>query len=192
MRRRYLLFSIAAVALFMPAGACPQTSGQVQQPKGNWQTPGQIQQPKGTWQVPGELQKPGDIQKVQSDRCHERLTVGSDALFEFNQAALTPQAQQTLDALGPMIQQAGKHPVAIQGYTDSIGTDAYNQILSERRAQAVESWLVSRNYIDAAAATVQGFGKSHPVAPNTKSDGSDNPEGRARNRRVEVVIDTCR
>jgi outer membrane protein OmpA-like peptidoglycan-associated protein len=162
-----------------------QTPGQIQQPKGTWQTPGQIQQPKGPWQ------KPGQIQKVQSDRCHQRLTVGADALFEFNKASLTDAAQQTLATLGPMIQKAGKHPVSIEGYTDSIGTAEYNQDLSEKRAKAVEDWLVSHNYVDAATATVHGFGKTRPVAPNTKPDGSDNPEGRAKNRRVEVVIDTC-
>lgn len=166
-------------------------NGQIQQPKGTWQTPGQIQQPKGPWQTPGAIQKPGDIQSVKSDRCHTRLTVGADALFEFNQAALTDAAQQTLQTLGPMIQKVGKHPVSIEGYTDAIGSDAYNQTLSEERAKSVEDWLAAHQYVDAATTTVHGFGKTHPVASNTKPDGSDNPEGWAKNRRVEVVIDTC-
>jgi hypothetical protein len=66
---------------------------------GQIQTPGQIQQPKGPWQ------KPGNIQSVQSDRCHQRLTVGADALFEFNKVSLADAAQQTLATLGPGTRQ---------------------------------------------------------------------------------------
>jgi outer membrane protein OmpA-like peptidoglycan-associated protein len=186
MRKAILFLSILLTAF----GVLAQ-SGQVQQPKSTWQTPGQIQQPKGPWQKPGDIQKAGDIQSVKTDRCHQRLTVGADALFEFNQATLTDAAQQTLATLGPMIQNTGKHPVSIEGNTDSIGTTQYNQDLSEKRAKAVEDWLVAHNYVDAATAAVVGYGKTHPVAPNTKPDGSDNPGGRTKNRRVEVVIDTC-
>jgi len=159
--------------------------------QGHWQTPGQIQQPKGTWQTPGAIQKVGDIQSVQSDRCHQLLTVGADALFEFNKASLTEGARQTLATLGPMIQKAGKHSVTVNGYTDAIGTTTYDQQLSEERAKAVEDWFVAHQFLNSSATTVRGFGKTNPIATNTNPDGSDNPEGRARNRRVEVVIDTC-
>jgi outer membrane protein OmpA-like peptidoglycan-associated protein len=172
----------------------PVAFGQaVQQPKGTWQTPGQIQQPKGPWQTPGDIQIPRGIQAIhqESSKCTQRTVVGSDALFEFNKDQLNPDAEQTLKVLGPMLQQAANHPVTIQGYTDSIGTDAYNQGLSERRARSVEQWLVSNNFLKASAAQVQGFGKKNPVAPNSNSDGSDNPLGRQKNRRVEIVIDTC-
>ena len=82
--------------------------------------------------------------------------------------------------------------MAIEGYTDAIGSAAYNQELSERRARAVEVWLVAHGIVGRDAAQVQGYGKSKPIAPNTKPDGSDNPEGREKNRRVEIVIDTCK
>jgi outer membrane protein OmpA-like peptidoglycan-associated protein len=153
--------------------------------QGHWQTPGQIQQPKGPWQTPGAIQKAGDIQSVQSDRCNQLLSVSVDALFEFNKASLTEGAQQILATLGTMIQKAGQHSVTVNGYTDAIGTTAYNQQLSEERAKVVEDWLSAHQYMNPSTTTVRGFGKTNPVAPNA------NPDGRAKNRRVEVVIDTC-
>jgi len=168
--------------------------GHGQQPKGTWQKPGEIQQPKGTWQKPGEIQVPKGIQAIhaQQDKCQNRLTVGADALFEFNKATLSEDARETLKALGPIIQKAGKHPIVVEGHTDSVGTDAYNMDLSEHRAKAVRDWLAEQHYLDATTSTVQAFGKTHPAAPNTNPDGSDNPAGRQKNRRVEVVIDTCK
>jgi outer membrane protein OmpA-like peptidoglycan-associated protein len=178
------LFAISAILLLgLPAG-------DAQQPKGNWQKPGEIQQPKGTWQVPGEIQKPGDIQKVK-ESCAERYRIGSDALFAFDKADLTPAAEQTLAKLAPMIQSAGKHPISIEGHTDAIGDPKYNQALSEKRARAVRAWLADKTIVPLDTPT-KGYGKSKPVAPNTKPDGSDNPPGRALNRRVEIVVDTCR
>jgi outer membrane protein OmpA-like peptidoglycan-associated protein len=134
-----------------------------------------------------------EISKVETVEkgCTRQLTVGSDALFAFNQATLTPTAQKTLAALGPEIKKAGQHPVQIYGYTDSIGSDRYNQVLSEQRARSVRDWLAAHHYL-AAATPIKGFGKQNPVAPNTNPDGSDNPSGRAKNRRVEVAIDTCK
>ncbi len=181
------LFAISAI-LFL--GLPAAYAGDTQQPKGNWQKPGEIQQPKGTWQVPGEIQKPGDIQKVK-ESCAERYRIGSDALFAFDKADLTPAAEQTLAKLAPMIQGAGKHPISIDGHTDAIGDPKYNQTLSEKRARAVRAWLADKKIV-APDTPTKGYGKSKPVAPNTKPDGSDNPPGRALNRRVEIVVDTCR
>lgn len=185
-------FGILAAALCF-APLVFRQNGQVQQPKGPWQTPGQIQQPKGPWQTPGDIQVPKGLQAIhqENSKCAQRTVVGADALFEFNKGQLNPDAEQTLSVLGPMLQQAANHPIAIQGYTDSIGTDAYNQGLSERRARSVEQWLVAHGYLNAVAAQVQSFGKKNPVAPNSNPDGSDNPLGRQKNRRVEIVIDTC-
>jgi outer membrane protein OmpA-like peptidoglycan-associated protein len=123
--------------------------------------------------------------------CTRQLTIGSDALFAFNQATLTPTAQKTLASLGPEINKAGKHPVQVLGYTDAIGSDRYNQLLSEQRARSVRDWLVAHHYLEAGT-PIQGMGKQNPVAANTNPDGSDNPSGRAKNRRVEVAIDTCK
>ena len=169
-----------------------QKPGEIQQPKGTWQKPGEIQQPKGPWQKPGEIQVPKGIQAihVQDENCRHRLTIGSDALFEFDKATLTSDAEVTLKALGPLLTDNGKHPIMVEGHTDAIGSPDYNQRLSEKRAQVVRAWLVEHRYVTRGAA-IKGYGKTRPVAPNSNPDGSDNPEGRQRNRRVEVVIDTC-
>jgi len=124
-------------------------------------------------------------------RCTQQLILSTDALFAFNRATLSATAQKSLEALGPAIRQAGQHPMQINGYTDSVGSQDYNQVLSEQRATTVRDWLAAHGYVPAATPT-QGFGKQHPIAPNTNPDGTDNRVGRSKNRRVEVLIDTCK
>jgi outer membrane protein OmpA-like peptidoglycan-associated protein len=68
------------------------------------------------------------------------------------------------------------------------GGDAYNQKLSERRAASVKQWLTEKEGLDTVKLSTQGFGAKRPVAPNIKPDGSDDPEGRQKNRRVEIVL----
>ena len=79
-------------------------------------------------------------------------------------------------------------PVKIAGHTDSKGSDSYNQQLSENRADAVKDALATEFSIDSNRLNAKGFGESRPIAANTKSDGSDNPAGKQKNRRVEVVV----
>ncbi|HXO43443.1 MAG TPA: OmpA family protein [Thermoanaerobaculia bacterium] len=169
-----------------------QKPGEIQQPKGTWQKPGEIQQPKGPWQKPGEIQVPKGIQAIQAHEsgCEQRLTTVADALFEFDKATLGADAEQTLAVLGPQIAQRGEHPIVIEGHTDAIGSDAHNQRLSEQRAAAVRAWLAAHRFVPAST-PIKGYGKTRPVAPNANPDGSDNPAGRQKNRRVEVVIKTC-
>jgi outer membrane protein OmpA-like peptidoglycan-associated protein len=78
--------------------------------------------------------------------------------------------------------------VRIDGHTDGRGADSYNQSLSERRAAAVKAWLVQHGQAPSALITTRGFGRTKPIADNTKPDGSDNPDGRAKNRRVEILV----
>ena len=66
--------------------------------------------------------------------------------------------------------------------------DTYNLRLSARRAESVKAWLVQQGGIDGKRMTTKGWGEAKPVAPNTHPDGSDNPEGRQRNRRVELTV----
>lgn len=151
------------------------------------------------FQKPGEIQKAGEIQvprgiqaiRVINERCERRLAVGSDALFAFDRWDLSPEAEETLLAVVPEIQKAGKHPVSIEGHTDAKGSETYNQTLSEKRSAEVKQWLVAKGALPAGTSSV-GYGEAKPVAPNQKADGSDDPEGRQKNRRVEVVIDTCK
>ena len=168
---------------------------EIRKPREVWQKPGEIRQPKGPWRTPGEIQVPKGIQAIEKreEACEQRMVIVADALFAFDKATLSPGAAETLKALGPMLKQkAGTHPVTIEGHTDAVGTDSYNQQLSEKRAKAVETWLVSNGDLAAGIAKTKGFGKLKPVAPNARPDGSDDPEGRQKNRRVEVVVNTCK
>jgi OmpA-OmpF porin, OOP family len=117
--------------------------------------------------------------------CGTVITLGDEVLFDFDKADLRPEAAPVLDKIATYL-VSSKAAMQINGHTDSIGTDEYNQQLSERRAQAVWSALQTRGVV--AAASVNGFGKTQPVAPNSNADGSDNPAGRQLNRRVEIVI----
>jgi len=182
------LAGLALCAFSLPAFA----QHEIQQPKGPWQKPGEIQQPKGPWQTPGAIQVPKGIQAIhtQEDKCARHFLVGADALFAFDQATLTPDAEETLKALVPLLAKAGKHPAKVEGHTDAKGTDAYNQTLSEKRAATVRDWLAAHGALPPATPT-KGWGKRQPVAPNAKPDGADDPAGRQKNRRVEVVVDLC-
>lgn len=183
----------ACLALLALAALPGAAQREIQNPKDNWQTPGEIQQPKGTWQQPGEIQIPKGIQAIRTEdaKCTKRFVVGADALFEFDKTTLTPDAEETLKVLVPLLTQAGKHPASIEGHTDAKGADDYNQTLSEKRARTVKDWLVAKGAV-AAATPIHGWGERKPVAPNTKPDGSDDPQGRQKNRRVEVVLDLCK
>ena len=194
MRRAVLLLvALAVLPAFAHAqGGQIRTPGEIQQPKGTWQTPGEIQQPKGTWQTPGAIQVPKGIQAIRAEeeKCGKRFLVGADALFAFDQATLSPDAEETLKALVPLLEKAGAHPATVEGHTDAKGSDSYNQDLSERRAATVSGWLVAHGALPAGTPT-KGWGKRRPVAPNARPDGSDDPVGRQKNRRVEVVVDLC-
>jgi outer membrane protein OmpA-like peptidoglycan-associated protein len=117
-----------------------------------------------------------------------RIDLAADVLFDFDKANLLPKAQQTLAQAANIIRDKAKGSVRIDGYTDAKGSDAYNQRLSERRAAAVETWFKTQGNLRSITFLPRGFGAKNPVAPNTKADGSDDPEGRKKNRRVEIVI----
>jgi OOP family OmpA-OmpF porin len=108
--------------------------------------------------------------------------------FDFDRATLRPDAVAKLDEA---ISTLGKYPqlrVQVDGYTDSIGSESYNQDLSERRARVVYEYLEEHGIDGARIAGPTGHGESNPIAPNSNEDGSDNPEGRARNRRTELKV----
>jgi outer membrane protein OmpA-like peptidoglycan-associated protein len=108
------------------------------------------------------------------------LTLG-DVLFNTGRAELNPGAGRTLDQLAQFLNEHKDRRVEVDGFTDSVGTDAYNEDLSQRRADAVKSALMFRG-IDAARIGTIGYGKAYPVANNNDSGG------RQLNRRVEVII----
>jgi outer membrane protein OmpA-like peptidoglycan-associated protein len=108
------------------------------------------------------------------------LTLG-DVLFDTGRAQLNPGAARKLDQLGQFLTDHPERRVQIDGFTDSVGTESYNQDLSQRRADAVKFALISRG-INSSRIGSQGYGKGFPVADNADSGG------RQLNRRVEVVI----
>jgi outer membrane protein OmpA-like peptidoglycan-associated protein len=117
-----------------------------------------------------------------------RIDMATDVLFDFDKSTLLPKARQTLHKAAGIIRDKAKGAVRIEGYTDGKGSDAYNQKLSERRANAVRDWFAKNEELSAVQFDTQGFGAKNPVAPNKKPDGSDNPAGRQKNRRVTIVI----
>jgi outer membrane protein OmpA-like peptidoglycan-associated protein len=108
------------------------------------------------------------------------LTLG-DVMFDTGRSELKSGGMRKIDQLAQFLTEHSDRRVQIDGFTDSVGTDAYNEQLSQRRADAVKAALVSRN-IDPARISTEGYGKAYPVASNSDSGG------RQLNRRVEVVI----
>ena len=112
-------------------------------------------------------------------RVLDRLTI--HVLFDFDKYNLDKADEAELSKGREFLKKYPGYKISLEGHTDSIGTDAYNQKLSERRANAVKTWLVGKG-VEAAKITTAGFGKTKPVADNkTKA-------GRAENRRVEVLV----
>jgi outer membrane protein OmpA-like peptidoglycan-associated protein len=112
-----------------------------------------------------------------------------DVLFAFGKADLTVDAHTKIERSATVLtRQASGRPVSVEGHTDSVGSEAANQRLSERRAEVVATGLKDHG-VSAQRITSKGFGERYPVAPNAIADGADNPSGRAKNRRVEVVIE---
>ena len=118
--------------------------------------------------------------------CGTVITLEDSVLFDFGSSDLRGEASTTLTNLATVVKDSKAPKVQVQGHTDSVSDDAFNQKLSEQRAQAVSSALKS-NGVTADLEAV-GYGETKPVAPNENPDGSDNPGGRRLNRRVEVFV----
>ena len=110
-----------------------------------------------------------------------KVSYTADALFDFDKSVLKPAAKTSLDNLVGQIKSLSLEVVIATGHTDSVGTDAYNQKLSVRRATAVKKYLVSKG-VDANRIQIEGKGESQPVADNKTS------AGRAKNRRVQIEV----
>jgi outer membrane protein OmpA-like peptidoglycan-associated protein len=125
---------------------------------------------------------------VKESRTELRIDLASDVLFDFDSAVLLPKARKTLESAAQVVRSRARGRVRILGYTDAKGSAAYNTALSQRRARSVESWFVEKDGLRNVRFETSGLGARDPVAPNTKPDGSDNPDGRRKNRRVEILI----
>jgi outer membrane protein OmpA-like peptidoglycan-associated protein len=117
-----------------------------------------------------------------------KINLAADVLFDFDKADLRPEAGPALEKVLAVLKSYPMANVLIEGHTDGKGGDQYNQRLSERRADSVRSWLVVHGATTQMA--IRGWGKTRPIAPNTKPNGEDDPEGRQKNRRVEITVNT--
>jgi len=125
-------------------------------------------------QIPGvEVTRPSE------GEIDVRLT--SDILFDYNSSALRPESRSTLDQLGTNFRQYPDNRVVVEGHTDSVGSDSFNQRLSEQRAANVADYLIDRG-VPASNVIVYGYGEARP------KDSNDTAEGRQLNRRVEIHI----
>jgi len=101
--------------------------------------------------------------------------------FDFDKATIKPEGKAVLDEAAALLQKHERVVVEVAGHTDSVGSESYNQGLSERRAVAVKEYLTAKG-ITASRLTARGYGEAQPVASN------DTKEGRAENRRVELIV----
>ena len=120
------------------------------------------------------------------ESCGTVITLEDSILFDFGESDIRSDAAHTLSKLATVLNDAKVPAAHIYGHTDSVSDEAFNQQLSEDRANAVSAELKK----DGASATLDatGYGETKPIAPNENPDGSDNPAGRALNRRVEIFI----
>jgi OmpA-OmpF porin, OOP family len=111
----------------------------------------------------------------------EKVTYAADAFYDFDKSTLKPAAKEKLDDLVSKVKDINLEVIIAVGHTDSVGTDAYNQKLSVRRAESIKTYLVGKG-IEANRVYTEGKGEKQPVADNKTA------EGRAKNRRVEIEV----
>lgn len=128
-----------------------------------------------------------DLQ-VKETETEIRIELSGDILFDFDKWDIRPAAEPVLTQVAEVINKYPNAAVLIEGYTDSKGKDSYNLKLSDRRAASVKDWLLKKGGVGNKNITTKGLGEADPVAPNENPDGSDNPEGRQKNRRVEITV----
>jgi OOP family OmpA-OmpF porin len=130
---------------------------------------------------PAPAPAPAPAPKPAPTPVKEKVTMAADAHFDFDKAVLKPEGKAKLDELVGKLKVVDLEVVIAIGHTDSIGSKAYNQKLSVRRADAVKAYLVSKG-IEASRIHTEGKGEMQPVADNKTK------EGRAKNRRVEIEV----
>jgi outer membrane protein OmpA-like peptidoglycan-associated protein len=116
------------------------------------------------------------------------IALSADVLFDFDKADVKKEATASLEKVVTVLKSYPRSEVTIEGHTDAKGLAPYNQQLSERRARSVRQWLMVKGSLGDMHFLTNGYGAKKPVAPNLKPDGSDDPEGRQKNRRVEIVV----
>lgn len=158
-----------------------------------------IESPEGVAEVSGDWRRGvsvritdnllADLGAVEGDE-YIRLTLAGDILFDFGSARITEASQEVLGKVAQVIRGRARGEVLVVGHTDAIGDNEANLRLSRERAAEVIGWLHRHEGIPAHLLVAKGVGESQPVDYNTTPDGRDNPAGRARNRRVEILVGT--
>ncbi len=176
-------FALAIAVAFSAAGAASA------QTVDNWVNPYGLTWMNGTnehcWQnnfwTPATAAQGCGAPAAAPEVTANKVTFNADTFFDFDRATLKPEGRNILDQVAAQVQQLNLESLIAVGHTDSVGSDAYNQRLSERRAAAVKNYLVSKG-VPADQIIASGRGESQPVASNATRDG------RAKNRRVEIEI----
>jgi len=110
------------------------------------------------------------------------IRLAGSILFDFDSEAIRPDAEHSLLEILEVVQAYSGRPVRVEGHTDSIASEAYNQGLSERRARSVADWMADHG-VDSGRLKIKGWGESRPITVN------ETAEGRQQNRRVELIIE---
>jgi len=142
--------------------------------------------PVGLGGKPAEVGGKVEDLAIKETETEVRIELSGDILFDFDKATLRPAAEPILTRVAEVIRKYGKPMVRIEGHTDSKGSDDYNLKLSQRRADSVKDWLIANRAT--GILTTKGLGETSPAVPNDKPDGSDDPDGRQKNRRVEIIV----
>jgi len=123
------------------------------------------------------------MQDLEAEETEEeiRIQLASEVLFDFDSYELKAEAESVLEKVLQVLGEYSGNSILVEGHTDSEGTEAYNQTLSENRANSVKTWLVEAG-IESSLLQAVGYGESNPVASN------ETEEGRGKNRRVEITI----
>jgi len=177
---------LVALAIGTPAPAQVDTEGQVVDLK--FETADLVFTIEDLGGGPAELVAPVENLQVTETESEIRIELSGDVLFDFDKADIRAEAEPVLISVADVLKQHPDAAVTIAGYTDDKGSDSYNLKLSERRAASVKDWLVANGGIRGGNLSTMGYGEANPVAPNSNLDGSDNPEGRQKNRRVEIAV----
>jgi len=120
---------------------------------------------------------------AQENELEIHVNLPADVLFDFDKSDIRSDAAKALTDLATIIRANPQGRTRLEGHTDAVGNDKYNQALSERRAESVKQWLVTNEKLDPAKMITRGWGKTKPIAPN------DTDANRQKNRRLEAIVE---
>ena len=161
-------------ANWTPATAAPNCDGALQPAAAPAPAPAAAPAPAPAAAAPAPAPAPAPV-------AASKVTYAADAFFDFDKSVLKPEGRAKLDDLVGKVKDINLEVIIAVGHTDSVGSNAYNQRLSVRRAEAVKAYLVSKG-IERNRIYTEGKGETQPVAVNRTA------EGRAKNRRVEIEV----